>query len=102
MFASRVLPGAPLVRATRWRTSALIRLDLPTFERPTSATSRRPSLGRSAALAALVTKLASILKGQVGRVAWRARWVTRLPGPTRPTCRARPSMSDGVVDDGAV
>jgi hypothetical protein len=38
MLASRVLPGAALVRAIRRLTSALIRLDLPTFDRPTSAT----------------------------------------------------------------
>jgi hypothetical protein len=63
MLASRVLPGAALVRATRWRTSALIRLDLPTFERPTSATSRSPSLGKSAADAALVTNSAAIFSG---------------------------------------
>jgi hypothetical protein len=63
MFASRVLPGAALVRATRCRVSALIRLDLPTLERPTSATSLRPSFGKSAALAALVTNAALIFKG---------------------------------------
>ena len=39
MFARRVLPGAALVRATFCRTSALIRLDLPTFERPITAIS---------------------------------------------------------------
>jgi hypothetical protein len=60
MFASRVLPGAALVRAIRCPTSELIRLDLPTFERPTSAISARPSRGRSCAPAALVTKEASI------------------------------------------
>jgi hypothetical protein len=63
MFASRVLPGAALVRAMRWRRSALIRLDLPTFERPTSATSGSRSRGKSATLAALVTKSADIFKG---------------------------------------
>ena len=44
-LARRVLPGAALVRASFCRTSALIRVDLPTFERPTIATSGRP-LGR--------------------------------------------------------
>jgi hypothetical protein len=44
-LASRVLPGFALVRATFLRTSALIRLDLPTFERPASATWGRPSRG---------------------------------------------------------
>ena len=67
MFASRVLPGAALVRATRSRVSALIRLDLPTLERPTSATSLKPSLGKSAALAALVTNAALIFTGQEGQ-----------------------------------
>jgi len=67
MFANRVFPGAALVRATRWRTSALIRLDLPTFERPTIAISARLSRGKSVAPAALRTKLASILKGLEGR-----------------------------------
>jgi hypothetical protein len=60
MFASRVLPGAALVRAIRCLTNALIRLDLPTFDRPTSATSGRSSSGKSAAPAALVMKVASI------------------------------------------
>jgi hypothetical protein len=54
------LPGAALVRAIFCLTSELIRLDLPTFERPTSATSCRPSAGKSAAPAALVMKEASI------------------------------------------
>jgi hypothetical protein len=34
------------VRAIRERASALIRLDLPTFERPTSATWGRQRLGQ--------------------------------------------------------
>jgi hypothetical protein len=38
----------------------LIKLDLPAFDRPTSATSGRPSRGKSAAPAALVMKEASI------------------------------------------
>jgi hypothetical protein len=63
MLASRVLPGAALVRAMRWRTSALIRLDLPTFERPISATSGAPSCGRPSAAAALVTNSAAIFSG---------------------------------------
>jgi hypothetical protein len=63
MFASRVFPGAPLVRAIFRLTNALIKHDLPTFERPTSATSGRPSLGKSAAPAPLVMKVASILNG---------------------------------------
>src|SRR5438046_931235 len=62
MLASRVFPGAALVRATRWRTSALMRLDLPTLERPTRAISASPSRGRSLALAALRMKLASMFK----------------------------------------
>jgi hypothetical protein len=63
MLASRVLPGVALVRATRCRTSALIRLDLPTFERPMSATSGDPSPGKSRAVAALITKSAAIFSG---------------------------------------
>jgi len=39
----------------------LIRLDLPTLERPTSAISASPSVGRSLALAALRMKLASMI-----------------------------------------
>lgn len=65
-FASRVLPGDELVRAIRCRTSELIRLDLPTFERPTKAISASGSRGRSPALVALVTKVASIFKGLDG------------------------------------
>ena len=60
MFASRVLPGAALVRAIFCLTSELIRLDLPTFERPTRATCPRRSAGKSAAPAALVMNVASI------------------------------------------
>jgi hypothetical protein len=62
MFASRVFPGAALVRATACRTSALIKLDLPTFERPTMAICGMPSRGRSPAAAALLTNSASIFK----------------------------------------
>jgi hypothetical protein len=36
-LASRVLPGAALVRAIVRRQSAFSRLDLPTFERPATA-----------------------------------------------------------------
>src|SRR5437870_12995438 len=103
MFASLVLPGAPLVRATRWRTSALIRLDLPTFDRPTSATSGRPSRGRSAALAALVTKVASILTGfGVRDLGFGGIRVLRIPANPEPRIPNPDSVSDGVVDDGAV
>src|SRR4029079_11972223 len=62
-FASRVLPGVALVRAMRCRTSALIRLDLPTFERPTNAISGSRSAGKSAATAALLTKAAAVFTG---------------------------------------
>src|SRR5690349_10612622 len=60
-FASRVLPGAALVRATFVRHSALIRVDFPTFDRPASATCARPSWGMPwprPPAAALVTKSA--------------------------------------------
>ena len=50
--------GAALVRASVCRTSALIRLDLPTLERPTMANSGSRSAGNPAASAALVTKVA--------------------------------------------
>ncbi|OFW12123.1 MAG: hypothetical protein A3H96_03780 [Acidobacteria bacterium RIFCSPLOWO2_02_FULL_67_36] len=49
MFARRVLPGAALVRATVRLTSALISVDLPTFDRPAIATCGRPSRGMPAA-----------------------------------------------------
>ena len=40
MFTSRVRPGSDEARARPWRpVTALIRLDLPTFERPAKATS---------------------------------------------------------------
>src|SRR5687768_13856512 len=58
-FTSRVFPGAALVRATGWRTSALIKLDLPTLDRPTIATSGSWSRGKSPAPAALVTNSAA-------------------------------------------
>ena len=89
------LAGAPLVRATRCRTSALIRLDLPTFERPTSAISASPSRGRSLALAALRRKLASMFTGLDGWTAGRAGCVPVLPRPAYPACPA--FMSQWVI-----
>jgi len=47
------LPGAALVRAILRPTSALIKLDLPTFDRPTQASSRNCSFGKPAASMAL-------------------------------------------------
>ena len=41
-FTSRVLPGFALVRASVRPISALMSVDLPTFDRPTSAISGRP------------------------------------------------------------
>src|SRR6185503_21342556 len=103
MLASRVLPGAALVRATRCRTSALIRLDLPTFERPTSPISARPSRGRSLALAALRTKLASMFKGwmrRTGRRGWKNRGRECVPAcPAFLPLLPGASVSNGVVDD---
>ena len=61
LLYGRVLPGAALVRAKRCRTSALIKLDLPTFERPTNAISGNPSRGKPAGDAALVTNSAVTL-----------------------------------------
>jgi hypothetical protein len=48
------------VRASGLRTNALIKLDLPTLDRPTRATSGSRSRGKSRALAALVTNSAEI------------------------------------------
>jgi hypothetical protein len=48
------LPGAALVRAILRRTSALIKLDFPTFDRPANASSRRPSRGNPVVAVALV------------------------------------------------
>jgi hypothetical protein len=90
MFARRVLPGAALVRATRVRTSALISVDLPTFERPTSAISGAPSRGKSAAATALRTKVASILKGLGGQVGLVGQ-VGAFPHPAYPTYLAHPT-----------
>src|SRR4029453_15777723 len=60
MLARRVLPGAALVRAIVRCASALIRLDLPTLDRPASATCGRPSCGIPVpADATLVTKSAA-------------------------------------------
>ena len=53
MLISRVFPGAALVRASLARTSALINVDFPTFDRPTIAICGSGSRGKSAALAAL-------------------------------------------------
>jgi hypothetical protein len=44
-LASRVLPGAALVRAIFRRTSAFNSVDLPTFERPAKAICAIPSFG---------------------------------------------------------
>jgi hypothetical protein len=63
MFASRVFPGAALVRATFDRQSAFSSVDFPTFERPVIAICGSPSRGMPLALppaAALVTKSADM------------------------------------------
>jgi hypothetical protein len=63
MFASRVLPGAALVRATFDRHSAFSSVDLPTFDRPVIAIWGRPSWGIPLVLppaAALVTNSADM------------------------------------------
>jgi hypothetical protein len=60
-LASRVLPGAALVRATFRRHNALSSVDFPTFDRPAMAICGIPSRGMPAALppaAALVTNSA--------------------------------------------
>ena len=61
MLASRVLPGAALVRASFVRVSAFSRVDLPTFDRPANAICATVSDGMPSArppAAALVTKSA--------------------------------------------
>ena len=61
MLASRVLPGAALVRASFCRTSAFSRVDFPTFDRPANAICASPSAGMPSVrppAAALVTKSA--------------------------------------------
>jgi hypothetical protein len=91
-LASRVLPGAALVRAIRCRSNALIRLDLPTFERPTMATSGKPSAGKSAAPAALVMNSAVIFKGLEGQEGpdgqERSTYRDRPADPAFPACPA--------------
>ena len=60
-LASRVLPGAALVRASFVRLNAFNRVDLPTFDRPANAICATPSAGIPSARppeAALVTKSA--------------------------------------------
>src|SRR5262245_27985405 len=89
MFASRVLPGAALVRATVWRQRAFNRLDLPTLERPANAICARPSRGISCVwppAAALVTN--STLRSFKDPVA-----LGRCPPPGRSSDRHRPAAS---------
>src|SRR5262249_53305098 len=56
----RVFPGVELTCANFWPSRELIRLDLPTFERPRKANSGGPSTGNAAAEAAEVRNLARI------------------------------------------
>ena len=49
------MPGAALVRASFDRPSAFTSVDLPTFERPTRASSATPSAGHLSGPTALVT-----------------------------------------------
>ena len=58
-FSSRVVPGFPPARATRRRSSVLMRLDLPTLERPASATTTPGPAGRTPPSATLVTNAPS-------------------------------------------
>ena len=49
MLMARVQPGVPLVRTSFFRsTRLLIRLDLPTFERPANAISANAGAGSCA------------------------------------------------------
>src|SRR5690606_19468798 len=60
-FTSCVRPGVLLTRASlRAPKIALMALDLPEFERPTKATSRPSSRGKSLALAALFTNFGAL------------------------------------------
>src|SRR5438094_9976270 len=97
MLASRVLPAAALVRASRCRTSALIRLDLPTSDRPTRAISAAPSRGKSSTLAALRTKLASAFMARAN-----GEWLWTMAAPST-LCHQPSAMShDGSVRNGVV
>src|SRR5258708_40088218 len=60
----RVRPGVELVRASLVSTSALITLDLPTFERPRKATSGRLGAGKWAASVAAAMNRAITLMSQ--------------------------------------
>src|SRR5438270_2746239 len=54
----RVRPGVELTCASFWPSRELIRLDLPTFERPRKANSGGPSGGKNLGSAAEVRNLA--------------------------------------------
>src|SRR6478672_10843449 len=54
----RVRPGVELTCATLWPSRELIRLDLPTLERPRKANSGGPSGGKNLGSAAEVRNLA--------------------------------------------
>ncbi len=57
-LSSRVRPGVTETRARLVRpVSALIRLDLPTLERPAKAISGRPSFGKSSMRTTPLTKV---------------------------------------------
>src|ERR1700724_1831551 len=64
----RVRPGVELTCASFWPSRELIRLDLPTLERPRKANSGGPSKGNSLGSAAEARNLAMIgLAGKVYR-----------------------------------
>jgi hypothetical protein len=55
-----VQPGVALTRANAWRpSSALIKLDLPTFDLPANTNSAQLGAGNSRTLGADIKKLAS-------------------------------------------
>ena len=58
-LSSRVVPGFAPARATRRRRSVLMRLDLPTLERPASAMTTPGPAGRTPPSATLVTNAPS-------------------------------------------
>src|SRR5512139_426358 len=103
MLTRRVLPGLALVRATVCPTSALIRLDLPTLERPTRAISGAPSAGRSRGPAALLmNSVAAAVKLRANLIGRRPRGRqsrSRSAVPARRASDAQPSVGSRIVGD---
>src|SRR4051812_3010254 len=88
----RVRPGVRDVRARSEPTSELIRLDLPTLDRPTTAISGKPAGGNSSGLEAEMTNRALDFMGLgVQARSNRTRgWWSRARGTA---CTALPAAS---------